>query len=200
MIDYDFIEIGTSDFRTLIEGASDDTVGISVEPIKYYLEKLPVKKNVTKVNCAIAFDNQQRQSKIYYVKDDVIAQHKLPHWLKGCNSIEDFHYQHKKLGIQDLVTIDTIDQIPIGKLLEDHRVRQVKFLKIDTEGGDCYILEHLKTYLEGKDKVFYPKEIFFESNILSKADLVQKTIDNYRQIGYDLKSKTQEDTHLILKD
>ena len=39
-IDYDFIEIGTSDFQTLIEEASDEAIGLSVEPISYYLNKL----------------------------------------------------------------------------------------------------------------------------------------------------------------
>ena len=45
-IDYDFIEIGTSDFQTLIEEASDEAIGLSVEPISYYLNKLPNPKNV----------------------------------------------------------------------------------------------------------------------------------------------------------
>ena len=36
---YDFIEIGTSDFDTLIETSNDNTVGISIEPIKYYINR-----------------------------------------------------------------------------------------------------------------------------------------------------------------
>ena len=52
-IEYDFVEIGTSDFDTLIQ-ASDGTLrGLSVEPIKFYLDNLPDKVLVTKVNCAI---------------------------------------------------------------------------------------------------------------------------------------------------
>jgi hypothetical protein len=45
---YDFIEIGTSDFDTLIETSDDKTVGLSIEPIKYYLDRLPERKNVKK--------------------------------------------------------------------------------------------------------------------------------------------------------
>ena len=45
---YNFVEIGTSDFDTLIEGADDEQVGLSIEPIAYYLNKLPDKKNVKK--------------------------------------------------------------------------------------------------------------------------------------------------------
>ena len=43
---YDFIEIGTSNFDTLIEAADDTTVGISIEPIGYYLDQLPDRARV----------------------------------------------------------------------------------------------------------------------------------------------------------
>jgi hypothetical protein len=56
-IDLDSIEIGTSDFDTLIESASANTVGFSIEPIKYYLDNLPDKPNVTKINKAIVGSN-----------------------------------------------------------------------------------------------------------------------------------------------
>jgi hypothetical protein len=54
---YDFIEIGTSCFDTLIEKSSDVKVGISIEPIKYYCDKLPNKKNVIKLNKGISDQN-----------------------------------------------------------------------------------------------------------------------------------------------
>ena len=51
---YSFIEIGTSDFETICQTCRDDEVGISVEPVKEYLDALPSKKNVTKLNVAIS--------------------------------------------------------------------------------------------------------------------------------------------------
>ena len=53
-IHYDFIEIGTSDFHTLIESATDKTIGLSIEPIKTYLDRLPNKENVFKVQAAVS--------------------------------------------------------------------------------------------------------------------------------------------------
>jgi hypothetical protein len=44
LVDYDFVEIGTSNFDTLTENANEDTVGISVDIIKNYINKLPIKK------------------------------------------------------------------------------------------------------------------------------------------------------------
>ena len=51
---HDFVEICTSDFETLIENSSDETIGISVEPIKFYLDKLPNKKKCKKINIGIS--------------------------------------------------------------------------------------------------------------------------------------------------
>ena len=49
-MNYNFIEIGTSNFDTLAQRATDEHVGLSVEPVKEYLEELPKKKHITKVN------------------------------------------------------------------------------------------------------------------------------------------------------
>ena len=35
-----FLEVGTSDFNTLIQTVSDDISGISMEPLKFYLDNL----------------------------------------------------------------------------------------------------------------------------------------------------------------
>ena len=51
---YDFIEIGTSNFDTLIQAADDFAVGISIEPIKHYLDSLPSRANVKKLNVAVS--------------------------------------------------------------------------------------------------------------------------------------------------
>ena len=62
----DFIEIGTSDFDTEIE-KQDGRTGISVEPIKEYLDRLPNNERVIKVHGAISdFDGEMN---IYSVKE-----------------------------------------------------------------------------------------------------------------------------------
>ena len=57
---YDFIEIGTSDYDTLIQQCGDDEIGLSIEVVKSYIDRLPEKKNVKKINCGISID------KFYY--------------------------------------------------------------------------------------------------------------------------------------
>lgn len=193
---YDFIEIGTSDFETLIESANDTTVGASVEPIKYYLDKLPSPKHVKKINSAISLDNKHRISKVYYISPEKIIQNNLPEWLRGCNCIDAYHYQHEKLNIKHLVSIDEIEQIPIASLFESLDVTSLNYLKIDVEGGDCKILKHLHPFLP----LYKPKHIKFEANpVLTHPIEIEETLDIYLSFGYRVLSRHDSNIEMALK-
>ena len=195
----DFLEIGTCNFDTLIQKASDSTVGISVEPLAHYLDQLPNPKNVIKVNCAISFDNIESDIEIYHIPESTIKENSLSPALKGCNRIGDYHLKHKELNLEKYVSIQKVKQIPISKLLENYNIKTIKHLKIDTEGGDTFILKHLHAYLLTKDKSYYPKKITFESNRLTEPEKVSKIIIMYKKLGYSL-AKRKHDTILVLEN
>ena len=194
----DFLEIGTSNFRTLIEQADDSTIGISVEPLAYYLNQLPNRENVIKENVAIAFNNIEEYIEIYYIPEDTIKEKNLPVWLKGCNSLGKYHPKHEELGITNFVKVERVLQIPISKLLEKYNITSINFLKIDTEGGDCDILLHLKKYLDIKDRSLYPKRIQFETNFLTPNEKINEVLELYKGLGYIKGKKKKTDTVLIL--
>ena len=52
----DFIEIGTSDYDTILESCYDFQKGISIEPLKFYLDNRPNRSNVVKINGALVSD------------------------------------------------------------------------------------------------------------------------------------------------
>ena len=148
---YDFIEIGTSDFDTLIEESNNLTKGISIEPIKYYLDKLPNKSNVSKVQAAMS--DKEGSIDIYYIEDKHIDVHGLPWWVRGSNSVNNPHpFIIKEIGEElynKLVTIDTGPTITWSKLIDTYNVKSIKYLKVDTEGHDHIILNE---YLNECDK------------------------------------------------
>ena len=74
--DYDFIEIGTSNFETLIQNATNEK-GLSVEPLKYYLDCLPDKTNVKKINVAITDEPLCDTVDFYYIPENVIIENRL---------------------------------------------------------------------------------------------------------------------------
>lgn len=196
---YDFIEIGTSNFRTCIQKADDNTIGISVEPLSYYINQLPNKKNVIKENVAISFDDSEGETKIFFIPEKIIYENNLPKWLRGCNTINTYHPTHLRLNLKNLVQIENVKQIPIKQLFEKYEVTSLDLLKIDTEGGDCDILLNFKKYLTNKDKSFYPKKIQFETNSLTPQQKLKIVLSEYDLLGYVQGESTKHDSILILK-
>jgi autotransporter strand-loop-strand O-heptosyltransferase len=145
---YDFIEIGTSDFDTLIETSNDNTVGISIEPIKYYINRLPDKPNVIKVQSALSTTDGEVD--VYYIEDSKIEVNNLPWWVRGSNSINNPHpFAIKELGEElynSLVTIEKVPTISWKTLIDTYGVESIGYLKIDTEGHDHIIFRDFLDY------------------------------------------------------
>lgn len=183
---YDFVEIGTSNFDTLIETATDTTRGISIEPIQSYLDALPNPPGVLKVKCAVSRTNTSETLEVYYVPEHLVREHNLPDWLRGCNSVGDYHLQHHVLDVKHLVVRDQVESVPIGQLFDRYDIAQLDYLKIDTEGSDCDIMLHLWEYLKTKSTSQYPRRILFESNELAAPARVQLVISKFLELGYRL--------------
>ena len=183
---YDFVEIGTSDFDTLIETATDATQGLSIEPVRYYLDRLPDRPGVRKIWSAISADNVKSILQVYYVPESVIEEKGLPYWLRGCNSVGDYHLQHRELGIEHLVETSHVPCWPIGELFEREQVTELDLLKLDTEGQDCAILLHLATWLSTQPATTRPSKIIFESNELALPAQVELVITLFVNMGYSL--------------
>ena len=145
-MNYDFIEIGTSDFDTLIQESTNEQ-GLSIEPLKYYLDHLPNKENVKKVNAAIS--DRDGEIDIYYISEEKIIEYSLPYWIRGCNSINKPQaFAVKQIGkdlYDKIVTIEKVPMMSWKTLIQDYNITGIKYLKIDTEGHDHVIL---KDYLK----------------------------------------------------
>tara|TARA_R110000824_G_scaffold124509_1_gene283077 strand:- start:50 stop:649 length:600 start_codon:yes stop_codon:yes gene_type:complete len=174
---FDFIEIGTSDFNTLTQEYPSDSFnkkGISIDPLKYYLDRLPNNDNVIKVNCAISDDDYTTQ--IFWVHPEDIEKYDLPWWWKGCNSILKPHLTVVK-GLEewDLMSVYRIDKckcISWSTLIDTYDISFVDFLKIDTEGHDCQIINNIF-----KTNKILPNKIEFEHNILTDEYLFNSTME-----------------------
>lgn len=197
-IDYDFIEIGTSNFDTLVEQSTDDTYGISIDAVKYYVDCLPPKKHVTMLNVGIS--NKSGELDVYFIPEEIIVKHNLPDWFKGCNCIGDYHPLHKYHHVSHLCTIEKVKVITPAELFISNRVRGVKFLKIDTEGHDCIILKALFDFLCRCTVEFHPLQIKFETNEHSNVEEVDEIIHLYSQLGYLVKERGYDTIIAIMHD
>jgi FkbM family methyltransferase len=187
---YDFIEIGTSDFDTLIQ-TTEGKIGLSIEPLKFYLDKLPKNKNVIKVNCAIS--NKNGTTTVYWVNPEDIQEYNLPIYLRGCNSINRPHKTTMRLLIENdlefLMKETECEMITWNNLVNRYDVEGVDFLKLDTEGHDCVIINNM---LDSNINVL-PNEILFESNELTNPKFLNLTIERLLSYGYEIKEKGEWD-------
>lgn len=184
------IEIGTSDFRT----QAGKVEGIFIEPVKYYFDRLP---ECNKINCAIS--NYDGVIDIYYLTDDEIKEYDLPQWVRGCNSVNTIHPSVVKLlrdrGISlDVVCDHTVPVRRIKSIIDEHNVTHIDFLKIDTEGHDCIILND---FLDTVD--ILPKVIQFEANVLSDKTEVRRLRFRLEEYGYST-NQVNDDIIAAMKD
>jgi FkbM family methyltransferase len=188
--------------------------GMAVEPSAEYLAQLPDRPGVLKVNAAIVPESstdtksstaddavegplgssqrrgggqEGRYLDFYHIPESVIDREGLAQFLKGCNSIGDYHLLHKKGGFTHLVQIRKVPALTIRELLTTHRVRRVRLLKIDAEGYDITILQELYHYLvASRDELLYPERILFESNDPYRVAEVVQLVQQYVSLGYNV--------------
>jgi FkbM family methyltransferase len=179
---YDFIEIGTSDFKTLIEESSIESTGLSIEPISLYLENLPNLPNVKKLNIAVS--NRDRLISVYWIHPSDIKKYNLPDWIRGCNSVNSPHPTAcsilEELGIPKIYQISECRCVSWDTLLSENNVSSIDLLKLDTEGHDSIILRALAL----SQFSVYPKKIIFENNELSDDSSVSSAVLMLESIGY----------------
>ena len=221
MKDYDFVEIGTCFFDTLIQECDDNTVGISVEPIFEYLASLPNKPKVSKVNAAVVAPKDMPEDKLmdlYYVHPESVREHRLEGWLLGCNTINKPHAMHTNYHANVVLWFNTEDKstLQTRNLLEEGIVKNMKVrcitfkelvehfdigkignLKTDTEGYDCVLLNSILDYYEDK-KDMSPTKIRFESNPLTPKEQVEEITKRLQEFGYTVTSSdTGHDTFAV---
>ena len=180
---YDFIEIGTSNFDTILEKSNDEVIGLSIEPLKFYLDQLPNKLNIQKLNYAIS--DKDYFSKIYYVDPKDIITHGLPEWLRGCNSINSPHPTAsrvlKEQKLEHLMQENICECITWNSLCSKHNIDSVEHLKTDTEGHDHIIINHILS----TSKIL-PDTINYESNELTLEIEKATLLNTLKQNGYQL--------------
>lgn len=200
----DFVEIGTCDFETEIQSCSATARGISVDPLAHYLDRLPNKPGVKKVNAAIS--DTDGQISCFYIASADIEGHNLPFWVKGCNSIGREHPTVANLldarGLKGVVSFRQ-QQVPMWSFetfAKEFGLHQVDHLKIDTEGHDCIILASVVKTLRTNPRFLPPRKITFETNVLSaKAEQEQTIATLVNNWGYKVDSTFGDNTVLVLE-
>jgi hypothetical protein len=207
---YDFLEIGTCDFEAMILDADENTRGISVEAMDIYLDRLPDRENVRKINAAIVPSSYGKKTvEIFFVHPDTIKEHDLAPWLAGCNSVGEPHQIHtryfgdatkwhyfKATGqIDQINTVNLLERGWVSKrtipclsfqdLVKQCHLDTIHTVKIDIEGLDSLIVYDILSHY-GNQQEKAPTIIEFEANTHSPAEEVELAIIALRIMNYDV--------------
>lgn len=156
---YDFIEIGTCDFVTLLQSCKDEERGLSIEAIPEYLNNLPDRPNVEKLNAVVS--DSSGFDVLFTLPEKKVNDYNLPNWLKACSRLGSPHpYVLRELGernLQHLYEEIQVRTITIGEIIEEYSITEIGIFKTDLEGIDIDIINSLLDY--GK---VLPDKITFE--------------------------------------
>ena len=206
---YDYIEIGTSDFRTLTQyvAGSDYSCpmgkalrnwspslvkGLAIDPVQHLLKRLPDLEGVQKV--IVAMGEWDSTATLYSVRED--AGLRFPtsyaaYLAEGCSSLHSVWPQLKQfisdegLQLEDVFTTTTVPVWSLATLADLYGIASVDVLKLDCEGMDCSILKGLLRHCADYPDAF-PRIISFETNNLTPKKEVDATVRSFRSHGYQV--------------
>lgn len=199
---YDYVDIGSCDFDTAYDVAKSGDRVLLVEPIKYYLDRIPDRENQVKANVAIS--STTGQIPVYYVPDVSIHLFHLPSWTRGCNSVGQRHPTVDRLlearGLNlNIVNKNIVEVISFKELCDRYDITEIGKLKIDTEGHEQYILPSVLEMIWEGMRI---EEIKFENQeaLGNKPFLDELTIEFVKLAKYIVAEVTDMDTTLRLHD
>lgn len=169
----DFLEIGTSSFNTLLQATTDDmSVGLSVDMMRPYLDRLPNRSHVTKVHAAIG-DVENQTTRIFFVHPEDIVAHNLPWWMRGCNMLgrphPDMVRDLEKANLLHLQRNESVTVLSFAQLLAPYHIRTIRYLKLDVEGYELRILRSLEAAARRMPSL-WPHLVSYEATWLTHED------------------------------
>jgi Methyltransferase FkbM domain len=138
---FDYVDIGTCDFETSVDLLKPGELGLFVEPLFYYLRRLPDDTGIIKAPLAVS--NFNGYDYMNYIPESEILSRQLPSWVRGCNS---FKQPHTLLAQQfpDIPQHRVLVPVVTFLMLKSvYHIERIGHLKIDTEGHDHIILQEV---------------------------------------------------------
>jgi hypothetical protein len=175
---YSAVEIGTSNFDTIIQRmavSKPEATGLSVDAMKIYINQLPNLECWRKLNSAVVGSMEDIPPSgmvdTYFIDPKDIAQHRLPDWLKGCNSVGRPHATALKIlkrrNLTHLMHSISVPVMSVEQLLDENEICRMKKFKVDVEGFDGDLLVAFSKWVQKKNGACYADEVWGEFNELS---------------------------------
>lgn len=183
-MNYNFVELGSSEYNTLSKETPELVRGILINPIPEILNNIADKPNVIKIAKSVARMPNQTQEDVWFIPKQDVTDGGYPYWLFDKVSYGTLHEHHQNPNLAHLLQKRTVPTTSIQEVFETNNVEKVGILSLYSVDKDTEILLNALPYLSTKqDK---PAQIRFsiERILPNKIDEV---ITAYSTIGYSLK-------------
>lgn len=201
---YKFVDIGTAYFCTSVDKFGLEVNGIFVEPVKDFLDTLPNSPTIIKANYAVS-DSEREDIMFVPINNRSLEYHSEKELLKinsrflighdGCSCLGNQHPEVSQ-GFQKI----KCNVITFYKLCELYNIKEIEFLKLDTEGHDFIILEQVYNLIKSGELII-SKQIFCEYNYLihkGNAELIIRRFEKELGFTREIKGNIWGQQDLIL--
>lgn len=190
-----FIQVGAND------GISFDNIypffkshkckGLLIEPLPYFFNRLKLNyaDSPSIVALNIALHPTAEKFDIYSVNPKEL--YKYPHWVSGIASFNKEHLINNSVKECDLIA-EVVACTSLSKVIAEHRLLELDYLQIDTEGFDDEIIKMIDFNL------VKPKLIKFESVHLSSEKKLS-TLALLKSQGYKIIDERRDMIALLEK-
>ena len=173
-----FIEIGSSDFDTLLPLAENGWSGIVVEPVTELLDNLDIHTNVVYENLAIL--DKDGISTIRFCDPKRIPD--TEKWMRGIGNVTQVNHFWEGAAVTQIMVKRDVRTITLDTLIKKYNVSKIDFLKIDTEGSEWVILKDyswiVKPTFMKVETVHWPThEKYFKTEIFRTMETVLQKND-----------------------
>lgn len=197
---YDYLDIGTANFKTSLEVKKDNEKIILVDPIKTYLDELDNGPFIYKENAAIG--NIDGFIDVTYINPQVIKLKNLKSWIGGSTQVGSIHpvitkmINQKVISKNDLIKTK-VPLITFSTLQKKYNIDEVYQIKIDTEGYESIILNSIYNAI---DLGFIANRIIFEyRSELSNLKMLDILVEKFQKKGYKTSWYTKKKRDILLE-
>lgn len=135
-----FVEIGTCDFDTLYHLLEKGWKGVMIDPYKPFLDSFKDHPNLTKVCAAIS--TGETTVDYYYLNDETITEWQDDQY-RGLGSISPNSIMHNHDAYIGRLNKIQVPTRTFNSLMEELKITEIDYLKVDTEGLDLDILKSI---------------------------------------------------------
>jgi len=137
-----FVEVGVCDFDTCEQLIQNGWKGLMIEPIAHYFNNLKKYPDIHYENIAVS--DISGETEMHFINPEIIVG-KSNQWLKGISSINGkgcFSYNKDKPLFKNCKK-QKVKTYTLNYLCEKYNIKNIDFLKIDTEGHDFHVLKSI---------------------------------------------------------